>query len=109
MINVLLVTIGVLLPGWIGLWAVFLTSFFMSVMFPTIFALGLKRLGPNTKIGGSLLVMAIVGGAALTPVMGLISEGRSIAIAYLVPLAAYACVAVYAFAGAKLRPVAEAA
>ena len=108
-INVLLVTVGVLLPGWIGLWAVFLTSFFMSVMFPTIFALGLKRLGPNTKIGGSLLVMAIVGGAALTPVMGLISEGRSIAIAYLVPLAAYACVAVYAFAGAKLRPAGETA
>jgi FHS family L-fucose permease-like MFS transporter len=108
-INVLLVTVGVLLPGWIGLWAVFLTSFFMSVMFPTIFALGLKRLGPNTKIGGSLLVMAIVGGAALTPVMGLISEGRSIAIAYLVPLVAYACVAVYAFAGAKLRPVGETA
>jgi FHS family L-fucose permease-like MFS transporter len=108
-INVLLVTVGVLLPGWIGLWAVFLTSFFMSVMFPTIFALGLKRLGPNTKIGGSLLVMAIVGGAALTPVMGLVSEGRSIAIAYLVPLVAYACVAVYAFAGAKLRPVGETA
>ena len=108
-INVLLVTVGVLLPGWIGLWAVFLTSFFMSVMFPTIFALGLKRLGPNTKIGGSLLVMAIVGGAALTPVMGLISEGRSIAIAHLVPLVAYTCVAVYAFAGAKLRPVGDTA
>ena len=61
-------------PGWVGLWAVFLTSFFMSLMFPTIFALGLKKLGPNTKIGGSLLVMAIVGGAVLTPIMGLIAE-----------------------------------
>jgi len=102
-INVLLLTIAVSMPGWIGLWAVFLTSFFMSVMFPTIFALGLKELGPNTKIGGSFLVMAIVGGAVLTPLMGLVAEGSSIAIAYLVPLAAYALVAIYAFAGARVR------
>lgn len=101
--NVALVALGVLIPGWIGLWALFLTSFFMSVMFPTIFALGLKKLGPNTKIGGSLLVMAIVGGAVLTPIMGLISESRGIAFAYLVPLTAYVCVALYAFAGAKAR------
>jgi len=100
--NVALLIFGVAHPGWAGMWAVFLTSFFMSLMFPTIFALGLKRLGPNTKLGGSLLVMAIVGGAVLTPLMGWIS-GRfhSIAIAYLVPLAAYAVVAIYSFFGAK--------
>jgi MFS transporter, FHS family, L-fucose permease len=102
-INVVLVALGVLAPGWVGLWALFLTSFFMSVMFPTIFALGLKELGPNTKIGGSFLVMAIVGAAVLTPIMGLISEKNGIASAYLVPLAAYLCVAIYAFAGAKVR------
>jgi MFS transporter, FHS family, L-fucose permease len=101
-VNVALVALAVLRPGWAGLWAVFLTSFFMSLMFPTIFALGLKRLGPNTKIGGSLLVMAIVGGAMLTPLMGLIAEARhSIAPAYSVPLVAYVVVAAYAFAGAK--------
>src|SRR5206468_8709872 len=72
--NIVLVSIGVLRPGWIGTWCIFLTSFFMSLMFPTIFALGLKGLGPNTKLGGSLLVMAIIGGAVLTPVMGWISE-----------------------------------
>jgi MFS transporter, FHS family, L-fucose permease len=73
-------------------------------MFPTIFALGLKGLGPNTKIGGSLLVMAIVGGAVLTPMMGLISEARhSIAPAYVVPFAAYIFIAAYAFLGAKVR------
>lgn len=103
-VNVALVSVGVLMPGWVGLWAVFLTSFFMSVMFPTIFALGLKRLGPNTKIGGSLLVMAIVGGAVLTPAMGLIAEScQNIALAYLIPLVAYAFVAAYAFFGANLR------
>src|SRR5271157_4244673 len=63
LINVALIGVGVFLPGWIGLWAIFLTSVFMSLMFPTIFALGLKGLGPNTKIGGSLIVMAIIGGA----------------------------------------------
>src|SRR6202008_3146812 len=89
-INVVLVAVGVLMPGWTGLWALFLTSFFMSVMFPTIFALGLKELGPNTKIGGSFLVMAIVGGAVLTPIMGLISEKtHSLAFAYSLPLLAY--------------------
>jgi FHS family L-fucose permease-like MFS transporter len=102
LVNVALVAVGVLRPGWAGLWAVFLTSFFMSLMFPTIFALGLKRLGPNTKIGGSLIVMAIVGGAVLTPLMGLIAEAhRSIALAYLVPLVAYVFVAAYAFLGAN--------
>jgi FHS family L-fucose permease-like MFS transporter len=108
MVNVLLIGFGVLHPGWAGLWAVFLTSFFMSLMFPTIFALGLKRLGPNTKIGGSLIVMAIVGGAVLTPIMGLIAEAyHSIAPAYLVPLGAYIVVAGYAFAGAKAGHPAE--
>jgi FHS family L-fucose permease-like MFS transporter len=102
--NTALVLVGVFLPGWIGLWAIFLTSFFMSLMFPTIFALGLKDLGDNTKIGGSLLVMAIVGGAVLTPVMGLISEAfHSLAVAYLVPLVAYAFIAYYSFSGAKVR------
>ncbi len=94
--NILLLSVAVLLPGWLGLWAIFLTSFFMSVMFPTIFALGLRGLGRNTKIGGSLLVMAIAGGAILTPAMGLISErAHSIAMSYLVPLVAYVCVALF--------------
>jgi MFS transporter, FHS family, L-fucose permease len=100
--NIVLVAIGVLFPGWVGLWAVFLTSFFMSLMFPTIFALGLKGLGPNTKIGGSLIVMAIVGGAVLTPLMGLISERTgSIAAAYSIPLVAYIVVAFYSFLGSR--------
>jgi MFS transporter, FHS family, L-fucose permease len=100
--NIMLLGVGVLHPGWLGVWCVFLTSFFMSVMFPTIFALGLKGLGPNTKLGGSLLVMAIVGGAVLTPAMGLVSEAfHSVAPAYLLPLVAYAYVAHYAFFGAK--------
>lgn len=102
--NIALLLVGVFYPGWTGIWCVFLTSLFMSLMFPTIFALGLKELGPNTKIGGSLLVMAIVGGAVLTPIMGLISERtHSLALGYSVPLTAYICIALYSFFGSRPR------
>jgi FHS family L-fucose permease-like MFS transporter len=100
--NILLVSVAVLHPSWIGIWCIFLTSFFMSLMFPTIFALGLKGLGQNTKIGGSFLVMAIVGGAVLTPVMGLISEKfHSLALAYSIPLIAYMYICAYSFLGSR--------
>ncbi len=105
-VNIVLVSVGVLLPGWLGLWAIFLTSFFMSLMFPTIFAMGLKGLGANTKIGGSLLVMAIVGGAVLTPLMGRISTAsRGIATSYTVPLLAYIFIAFYSFFGFAEAPL----
>src|SRR4030067_3514111 len=71
-INLVLVALAVLFPGWLGVWALFLTSFFMSLMFPTIFALGIKGLGPATKLGGSLMVMSIIGGAVFPPIEGLI-------------------------------------
>ncbi len=87
--NVLLVTVGILFPGWIGLWAIFLTSFFMSLMFPTIFALGIKGLGPYTKLGSSLLVMAIIGGAVFPALMGYVSDLTSIRTAFAVPLFCY--------------------
>ena len=103
-INVTLVGIGVLFPGWVGVWAVFLTSFFMSLMFPTIFALGIKELGPNTKLGGSMIIMAIIGGAVATPIMGLLFQlTHSMAVAMLVPLVCYTFITYYAFIGSKLR------
>src|SRR5258706_9237408 len=103
-INMLLLSVAIIHPGRAGMWCGFFTSLFMSVMFPTIFALGLKGLGPNTKIGGSLLVMAIVGGAVLTPLMGLISEkSGSIATAYSIPLLAYVYIAFYSWFGSKPR------
>jgi FHS family L-fucose permease-like MFS transporter len=112
-INILLVGTGIAFPGWIGLWAIFLTSFFMSVMFPTIFALGIDGLGPNTKIAASFIVMAIVGGAILTPLMGWISQSaHSIALAYVVPLLCYCVVGLFSLRWRKpkdetLQSVAE--
>jgi FHS family L-fucose permease-like MFS transporter len=102
-INISLVLMAVLVPGWIGVWSIFLTSFFMSLMFPTIFALGIKGLGENTKLGGSLMVMAIIGGAVFTPIMGVISDQTgSMALAMLVPLACYVVVTWYAAWGSKI-------
>lgn len=103
--NMTLVMIGIICPGWIGVWAIFLTSFFMSLMFPTIFALGIRDLGPNTKPGASLLVMSIVGGAVFTPLIGLVFQRtHSMAAAMSVVLICYLSVAFYAFWGSKLRP-----
>jgi len=107
-INVLLLLVGIFHPGWLGLIAILLTSFFMSLMFPTIFAMGLKDLGPNTNIAGSFLVMAIIGGAVMAPIMGLIAEGRhGIAAAYQLPLYGYIAVGAYAcyMARYQSRPV----
>lgn len=107
-LNVVLVAVGVAFPGWVGVWAIFITSFFMSVMYPTIFALGIEHLGRNTKIGGSVIVMGIVGGAALTPAMGIISEAwHSIARAYVVPMFAYCVVALFSFLCERISPAAE--
>lgn len=102
-INVILVGIGILFPGELGMWAIFFTSFFMSLMFPTIFALGVKGLGEHTKRGGSIIVMAIIGGAVWTPIMGLISDQTgSMAMAMLIPFASYLYIIYYAFFGSKI-------
>jgi FHS family L-fucose permease-like MFS transporter len=101
--NVVLGLIGVLEPSWVGVCCVLTTSFFMSIMFPTIFALGLKGMGDKTKTAGSLLVMAILGGWALTKVMGILRDVSGVQIAYLVPVVCFACVALYAWFGGEHR------
>ena len=103
--NVVLVGIAVAWPGWIGMCSIFLTSFFMSLMFPTIFALGLRGLGANSKPASSLIVMAIIGGAVFTPLMGVVYQlSHSMAIAMVVPLICYLFVALYAGWGCTLPP-----
>jgi MFS transporter, FHS family, L-fucose permease len=101
-INIVLTTIAIVTPGFFGVWALVISSFFMSLMFPTIFALGVKGLGPNTKIGGSMIIMAIIGGAIWTPLMGLISDKtHSMALAMIVPLISYIYMVYYSFVGSK--------
>ena len=73
------------------------------MMYPTIFALGVKGLGDDTKMGGSLIVMAIVGGAIFPPAMGWVMRlTGSIALGYMLPAAGYVVVATYAFLGPRI-------
>jgi FHS family L-fucose permease-like MFS transporter len=102
-INIALLLIGILHPGLLGGCAILLTSFFMSIMYPTIFVLGIHRLGPNTKLGGSLIVMAIVGGAILPPALGYIArQTGSYAQGYSIALLGFVVVAMYGFFGQRL-------
>jgi len=91
--------------GAIPICAVVLIGFFHSIMFPTIFALGIKNLGPFTKRGSSLLVMAIIGAAVVPPIMGKISDLSNIQRAFWVPLLCYAYVLYFAARGYKPSPV----
>jgi FHS family L-fucose permease-like MFS transporter len=76
-------------------------------MFPTIFALSIKSLGPLTKLGSSFVVMAIVGGAIFPAVMGYISDVSNIQRAFIVPLICYVYVLYFAVSGYKPRPTAD--
>jgi len=80
-------------------WAIVLVGFFHSIMFPTIFALSLKSLGPYTKLGSSLLVMSIIGGAVCPAIMGRISDAWNIQYAFVVPLICHAYVFYFAVRG----------
>jgi len=103
-INAIICTVAVLKPGWLGVACLVANSFFMSMMFPTIFALGVKGLGARTKTGGALIVMAIVGGAALTPIMGKIADITEVCYGYLVPAVCFVGIAVYATLWAHPEP-----
>jgi FHS family L-fucose permease-like MFS transporter len=94
-------TIALLATGLISVWAVVLIGFFHSIMFPTIFALSIRNLGPLTKRGSSLLVMAILGGAFFPAIMGRISDASSIQTAFAVPLLCYAFILYFGLSGYK--------
>jgi len=100
-INLVLVTVALVFPGTIGLWALVGTSFFMSIMYPTIFSLGIRGLGEHTKLAASVLVMAIIGGALITPIMGLVSVHFGIGKAIVIPLVCFMMVAYYGIKGYK--------
>ncbi|MES2375543.1 MAG: L-fucose:H+ symporter permease [Bacteroidota bacterium] len=102
-ISILLLVIALTTHGNIALYAVMAVPFFMSIMFPTIFALGIKGLGEETKIASSFLVMAIIGGGVAPLFMGLISDKTgSIQMAYIVPLLCFAVVLYYGLKGHKV-------
>ncbi len=96
------VSVALLARGIAPVWAVVLIGFFHSIMFPTIFALGIKNLGPLTKRGSSMMVMAIIGGAIFPAIMGRISDASNIQTAFIVPLICYVYVLYFALSGYKI-------
>ena len=86
----------VLAPGGIGFAALLVVYLCESIMFPTIFALALRGLGAHTKIASSLLIMSIVGGAVAPLLMGIVADGHSMALGFVVPLVCFVVIAAYA-------------
>jgi FHS family L-fucose permease-like MFS transporter len=90
--------------GSVAMWAVISIGLFNSIMFPTIFTLAIRGLGRHTSQGSSLLVMAIVGGAIVPPVQGLIADVTgNLQLSFLVPFACYLYIMYYGFFGYKVR------
>jgi MFS transporter, FHS family, L-fucose permease len=89
--------------GWFSLIALYAVFFFMSIMFPTIFALGIKDLGPKTKKASSFIVMSIVGGAIFPPLMGWIADIHGMSVGFYAPIPFFIFILYYALYGHKVR------
>lgn len=105
-INMLLLIVAISASGNIATYALMAVPFFMSIMFPTIFALGIRGLGEETKIASSFIVMAIVGGAFFPLIMGWISDatGGNIQLAYIVPIFCFAFILLFATRYKSIAP-----
>ena len=97
----LLVLVSMLTTGHIAMWSIILVGFFNSIMFPSIFTLGVAELGPLTGDGSGLLNMAIVGGAIIPVAQGLIADRIGIHHAFFLPVLCYIFIAYYALVGSK--------
>ena len=105
----LLVVTSMLSVGQVAMWSIILVGFFNSVMFPSIFTLGIAELGPLTGDGSGLLIMAIVGGALIPFAQGWLADHIGIHHAFILPAICYLYIAYYAFKGSKPQPVSVAA
>jgi FHS family L-fucose permease-like MFS transporter len=102
-INIILLIVALTTTGHVALYALMAVPFFMSIMFPTIFALGIKGLGEETKIASSFLVMSIIGGGVAPLFMGLISDKTgSIQMAYIVPLICFLVILYFGVRGHRV-------
>jgi len=97
----LLVTVSMLTDGYTAMWTILAVGFFNSIMFPTIFSLGVAELGPLTGNGSGLLNMAIVGGAILPVIQGAIADQFGIHHAFFIPVICYLFIMYYGLSGSK--------
>jgi FHS family L-fucose permease-like MFS transporter len=95
-LGVFLVFVVITAGGLLGSLALVGVSAVMSLMFPTIYGIALRGLGPDSKLAAAGLIMAIVGGALLTPLQGAILDGATVAFSYLVPAICFLVVGAYA-------------
>lgn len=101
-INMALVVTTMSTTGDVALWSIVAIGLFNSIMFPTIFTLGIERLGPLTGKASSLLIMAIVGGALIPPLQGHFADSIGIQHAFFLPLICYAYILFYGARGSKI-------
>ncbi|MCF7708431.1 MAG: L-fucose:H+ symporter permease [Verrucomicrobia bacterium] len=94
----------IFIGGYVGVYSLVGISGCMSLMFPTIFGLGSRGLGHDKKVGGSGLIMAIVGGAILTPLQGAIIDWSNVNISYFVPFASFLVIIGYAIYAGTYKP-----
>ena len=97
----LLVCTSMLTLGHVAMWSILLVGFCNSIMFPSIFTLGIAELGPLTGEGSGLLVMAIVGGAIIPVIQGAIADRVGIHHAFILPAICYLYIVYYAFRGSR--------
>jgi len=97
LLNVIVCGLIFLKLGWFSVACVFLSYFFMSIMFPTIFALGIHGLGARAKKASSYIVMAIMGGAIVPKLMGAVGDHYGMSRAFIVPLVCFGFVAFYGY------------
>lgn len=103
LINIGLCFVVVIAPGRVSVYSLMAIFFFESIMFPTIFALGIKNLGIYTKKGASYIIMSIVGGALVPLVMGALAQSHSTPFSYIVPLICFVFVFMFAVYGYKIK------
>jgi FHS family L-fucose permease-like MFS transporter len=103
LINIGLCSIVVMAPGIISVYSLMAIFFFESIMFPTIFALGVKNLGVYTKKGASYIIMSIVGGALVPILMGSLAQTHSTPFSYIVPMICFVFVFLFAVYGYKIK------
>ncbi|WP_052329361.1 L-fucose:H+ symporter permease [Dyella ginsengisoli] len=102
-VNMLLVLTTMMSHGNVAMYSVIAVGLFNSIMFPTIFALGIERLGPMTSKASSLLIMAIVGGAIVPWVQGVLADRFGLQHAFVLPLLCYAYIVFYGASGSRVR------
>ena len=98
-----MVSISMLTSGPIAMWSIILVGLFNSVMFPSIFTLGIAELGPLTGEGSGVLVTAIVGGAVIPLLQGVLADRIGIQHAFLLPAVCYLYIIYYGLRGSRLH------